>query len=251
MPGRTRNTDPCCSSRTWRLRFTVIDQPGCLAAAATALADLGVDILRLDVQVVSATEVIDEATVLLPAWLDVPAVEHALRSAGATAVWAVPIPVRQLEDIATRSLRLAAGVVAVGADDRSLCDAIAHVVDAELVYLTRADSTSTHDGATYMTSAGPTCFERQHVEGLPSRGGAWTMAVPDDRTDLRRVVVAARRGSPFTAIEAARALALLQVCVAGAVRQPEVATESRSPKSACDGARQPEDVHVTAPTDGH
>lgn len=130
---------PTHSSQTWRLRFTVTDEPGRLAAAAAALADLGVNILSLDVHVVSAIEVIDEATVSLPPWLDVPAVEHALHGTGAIDVWAVPIPVQELEDLATRALRLAATVTGARSDEHMLTHAIAELVDAELVSATRID----------------------------------------------------------------------------------------------------------------
>src|SRR3546814_5030572 len=118
---------PMHDARMGRLRFTVTDEPGRLAAAAAALADLGINILSLDFHLISATEVIDEATVSLPPWLDVPAVEHALRGTGATDVWAVPIPVHQLEDIATRVLRLADGVLASRSDGGVICGRIAAI----------------------------------------------------------------------------------------------------------------------------
>lgn len=214
---------PCSNSRSWRLRFTVTDQPGCLAAAAAALAELGVNILSLDVHVVSATEVIDEATVSVPAWLDLPAVEYALISTGATDVRAVPIPVRQLEDIATRALRIAAGVISAGAHDRVLSDAISQVVDAELVTITATDPGSLADGAACPGSDGLVRFGRQHVKRLPSHDGAWTMAVPDDHLDPGRIAVAARRSAPFTDTDAARVRALLQVCDAVSGHVPKSA----------------------------
>lgn len=98
--------NPCGSSRTWWLRFTVSDGAGCLAAATTALAELGVEILTLDVRTASATQVIDGATVSLPAWLDVPAVEYALLCAGATDVRAGSIPVPRFEDLGPRTPHL-------------------------------------------------------------------------------------------------------------------------------------------------
>lgn len=204
---------PTHSSRTWRLRFTVTDEPGRLAAAAAALADLGVNILSLDVHVVSATEVIDEATVSLPPWLDVPAVEYALHRTGAIDVWAVPIPVHELEDIPTRVLRLAAGAIAAGSDERSLSDAIAELVDAELVSAARVELSG--DGTEHGTPGDrPVRFGREHVKRLPSHAGAWTMAVPDGPIAPERVFTAVRRSSPFTSTEAARVRALLQVAAA-------------------------------------
>jgi ACT domain len=194
---------PSPSSRTWRLRFTVADRPGRLAAAAASLADLGVNILSLDVHVVSTGEVIDEATVSLPLWLDVPALEHALHSTGATDVWAAPITVRDLEDNATRVLRLAADLLVAGCGEQRLCDAIAELVDAELVSRVREDPDAVADGVVR--------FGREPVKRLPSAGGAWTMAVPDDPIAPRSAFVALRRSAPFTSTEAARVRALLQV----------------------------------------
>lgn len=205
---------PSHSSRTWRLRFTVTDTPGRLAAAAAALANLGVNILSLDFHVVSAKQVIDEATVSLPPWLDVPAVEHALHGTGATDVWAVPIPVQDLEDIATRVLRSATSVIAAGSDEQSLCDVIADLVDAELVSARHVDLRPDAAVESGTPGDGLVRFGREHVKRLSTRAGAWTMDVPDDLGAPRRVFVAVRRSSPFTSTEAARVRALLQVAAA-------------------------------------
>lgn len=194
---------PTHSPRTWRLRFTVTDEPGRLAAAAAALADLGVNILSLDFHVVSATEVIDEATVSLPPWLDVPAVEYALRCTGAIDVWAVPIPVHELEDIATRVLRLASSVIAASSDERTLAGTVADLVDAELVVTTPVHLGLDGADQSGTPAAGIARFGRAHVKRLPSHAGAWTMEIPDDPLNPRRVFVAMRRSSPFTSTEAA------------------------------------------------
>lgn len=205
---------PTHSPRTWRLRFTVTDEPGRLAAAAAALADLGVNILSLDFHVVSVTEVIDEATVSLPPWLDVPAVEYALRCTGAIDVWAVPIPVHELEDNATRVLRLASSVIATSSDERTLAGTVADLVDAELVVTTPVHLGLDGADQSRTPTAGTARFGRSHVKRLPSHAGAWTMEIPDDPLTPRRVFVAMRRSSPFTSTEAARVGALLQVAAA-------------------------------------
>lgn len=205
---------PTHSPLTWRLRFTVTDEPGRLAAAAAALADLGVNILSLDFHVVSATEVIDEATVSLPPWLDVPAVEYALRCTGAIDVWAVSIPVHELEDIATRVLRMASSVIAASSDERTLAGTVADLVDAELVVTTPVHLGLDGADQSGTPAAGIARFGRAHVKRLPSHAGAWTMEIPDDPLNPRRVFVAMRRSSPFTSTEAARVGALLQVAAA-------------------------------------
>ena len=77
--------------RPWRLDYTTRDEPGALAAAVQGLRELGVTLGTCDVDPRAAGEAVVVGTVALPPWLDVPAVEYALRRAGATDVRAVPI----------------------------------------------------------------------------------------------------------------------------------------------------------------
>ena len=77
--------------RLWRLEYTTSDEPVALAAAGQALRGLGVTVGTCDVRAGAAGDAVVGGTVFLPPWLDVPAVEYALRCAGATDVLAAPV----------------------------------------------------------------------------------------------------------------------------------------------------------------
>lgn len=198
-------SSPSLPTRPWRLRFVIPDEPGRLAAAASALAELGVNILNLDVQVVGPGQVLDEATVALPMWIDVPAVEYALRSAGASEVWATPVPMHDVVDLPTRTLRLAAaGRLADGPPQ--LTDVLSQLLTAELVWVQPPLPEARRSEMVEPT------FDQQYIKRLPASSPAWTMAVPDPTAPRDRVFVAARRFAPFTLADATRAAALLSAC---------------------------------------
>lgn len=78
------------SSGIWRLHFRTAAGARSQRAAIEALTALGVDVLDIDVDVRSGGEEVIAATVRLPAWLDVPALEPALLRIGAEHVRAQP-----------------------------------------------------------------------------------------------------------------------------------------------------------------
>lgn len=80
------------SSAIWRLSFRSAAGARCDDAAIAALTALGIDVLDIDVDVSSGTEEVIAATVTLPPWLDVPALEPALLCVGADHVRAHPMP---------------------------------------------------------------------------------------------------------------------------------------------------------------
>lgn len=88
---RRRHASVGPGPRPWRLDYTTRDDPGALAAARHGLWELGVAVESCDVRPGPAAQVVVFGTVALPPWLDVPAVEYALRRAGATDVRAVPV----------------------------------------------------------------------------------------------------------------------------------------------------------------
>lgn len=91
-------------SELWRMRTTVKDEPGALAALCTALADLRVDILTLQTHPLGA-DTVDEFLLRAPAGTDLTA---AVSRAGGTAVWLERADAHDLVDAPTRVLRLAA-----------------------------------------------------------------------------------------------------------------------------------------------
>lgn len=89
--GCTNAHAPIDPLRLWRLDYTTSDEPVALTAAVQALRGLGVTVGTCDVRAGAAGDAVVGGTVVLPPWLDVPAVEYALRCAGATDVLAAPV----------------------------------------------------------------------------------------------------------------------------------------------------------------
>lgn len=83
--------DPTGQLRPWRLEYTISEEPGEFAAAVQGLRVLGVAVGACGVRPEVSGELVVVGTVGLPPWLDVPAIEYALRCAGATDVRAVPV----------------------------------------------------------------------------------------------------------------------------------------------------------------
>ena len=90
----------------WRLRTTVQDEPGTLAALCTALARLRIDILSLQTHPL-AQGTVDEFLVRAPAELDANAITRAVSSAGGTETWIERADAHDLVDAPTRMLSLA------------------------------------------------------------------------------------------------------------------------------------------------
>lgn len=89
--GCTTMHGPIDSLRLWRLDYTTSDEPVSLTSAVQALRGLGVTVGICDVRPGAAGHAVVGGSVVLPPWLDVPAVEYALRCTGATDVRAVPL----------------------------------------------------------------------------------------------------------------------------------------------------------------
>ncbi|MFF8870161.1 GNAT family N-acetyltransferase [Streptomyces massasporeus] len=91
----------------WRMRTTVQDEPGSLAALCGALAGLRVDILSLQTHPLAAGTV-DEFLLRGPGGLPASEVATAVRSAGGTDTWIERADAHDLVDAPTRVLGLAA-----------------------------------------------------------------------------------------------------------------------------------------------
>ncbi|MFF9205030.1 GNAT family N-acetyltransferase [Streptomyces sp. NPDC014986] len=91
-------------SELWRMRTTVKDEPGALAALCTALAGLRVDILTLQTHPLGDSTV-DEFLLRAPAGTDL---TTAVSLAGGADTWAERADAHDLVDAPTRVLRLAA-----------------------------------------------------------------------------------------------------------------------------------------------
>ncbi|MFC4466753.1 GNAT family N-acetyltransferase [Streptomyces xiangluensis] len=90
----------------WRMRTTVRDEPGSLAALCTALAGRRVDILSLQTHPL-AEGTVDEFLLRAPAEVDANAVTRAVAQAGGSGTWIERADAHDLVDAPTRILGLA------------------------------------------------------------------------------------------------------------------------------------------------
>ncbi|WP_282700083.1 GNAT family N-acetyltransferase [Streptomyces sp. CC219B] len=93
-------------SALWRMRTTVKDEPGSLAALCTALADRRVDILSLQTHPL-AEGTVDEFLLRAPGDLAAAEITRAVRAAGGTGTWIERADAHDLVDAPTRVLGLA------------------------------------------------------------------------------------------------------------------------------------------------
>ena len=100
----TRTTD--MSTSLWRMRTTVRDEPGELAALCRALADRQVNVLSLQTHPLGA-ETIDEFLLRAPASLDGAELAAAVTAAGGRDTWVERADAHDLVDGPTRALELA------------------------------------------------------------------------------------------------------------------------------------------------
>ncbi|MEU9559070.1 GNAT family N-acetyltransferase [Streptomyces fumanus] len=94
-------------SALWRMRTTVRDEPGSLAALCTALAERWVDILSLQTHPL-AEGTVDEFLLRAPAALPGPELTAVVAAAGGTDTWLERADAHDLVDAPTRVLGLAA-----------------------------------------------------------------------------------------------------------------------------------------------
>ncbi|MGW7406532.1 GNAT family N-acetyltransferase [Streptomyces sp. NPDC054833] len=94
-------------STLWRMRTTVKDEPGSLAALCTALAGLRVDILSLQTHPL-AEGTVDEFLLRAPGELPAAEISRAVSRAGGTTTWIERADAHDLVDAPTRVLGLAA-----------------------------------------------------------------------------------------------------------------------------------------------
>jgi RimJ/RimL family protein N-acetyltransferase len=189
-----------------RVRTTVDERPGRLAALAAALAEKGGNILGLSVQP-DTDGTVDEFVTEIPASPDV--VREALEAAGGRRVQVVPATAHELTDEPTRALLLAARL-------RSMPWRLPEVLGE----LLRADDSR------WVYGADP---------GRP-RGDAEAGDLPDPTLLVvpvapRRAIRLRRAGLPFTLTEAARAAALVRLA-----QPPAEVAPTEGPLRLADGA---------------
>ncbi|WP_405495341.1 GNAT family N-acetyltransferase [Streptomyces sp. NBC_00096] len=101
------DTDAALTSALWRMRTTVRDEPGSLAAICTALARSGVDILTLQTHPLPEGGTVDEFLLRAPQQLPSCDLTRAIAGAGGHSTWIERADAHDLVDTPTRVLGLA------------------------------------------------------------------------------------------------------------------------------------------------
>ncbi|MFF4170666.1 GNAT family N-acetyltransferase [Streptomyces sp. NPDC001744] len=185
----------------WRMRTTVADTPGSLAALCTALARLGVDILTLQTHPL-ADGTADEFLLRAPAGLSARTLVHETSAAGGRDTWTERADAHDLVDTPTRVLELAT---------RTALDA------AELpLALRRLLGRCTLHSVPAVSLAGRPTGEQVPVEGVLEE------TVMRLRDPHGGTLVVERPHLPFTPTEFARARALVELDARLGPRVPRV-----------------------------
>ncbi|CAL9599379.1 hypothetical protein SUDANB70_05431 [Streptomyces sp. enrichment culture] len=174
----------------WRMRTTVEDRPGSLAALCTALAGREVDILSLQTHPLG-TATVDEFLLRAPAGLAGADLSAAVSAAGGTDTWIERADAHDLADIPTRILGLAA---------RTAVDA-AELPLALRQLLGRCSIRSLPAPHPAQAAAGGAAAEEDGLEATVLR-----LRAPDGGT-----IIVDRPHLPFTPTEFARARALVEL----------------------------------------
>lgn len=218
------------TSTYWRFRLTLLDHPGGLADVTRAVADLGVDVLDLDVHRLdprhqeagpSATPalegalVADDLVVELPFWVAPTMVERALLAAGASSVRGQRIGPHDLVDADVRALTLATALVRREADATSIRAGLRSLLACDHVWLASEPALAPIAVVEEARRNATVAVGRERLLRLgPWADPAWLVALPWG--GHRQVAVAVQASGPFTATQIARARALLDL--ADAVR---------------------------------
>ncbi|WP_234334345.1 GNAT family N-acetyltransferase [Streptomyces sp. NRRL B-1347] len=183
-----RSAPPADGSTLWRMRTTVRDEPGSLAALCTALAHERVDILSLQTHPL-ADGTVDEFLLRAPAALPAAGLTRAISAAGGSSTWIERADAHDLVDAPTRILSLAT---------RTALDA------AELPLALR-------QLLGRCTIRSLPARQDQGTEGAVPVEGAWEGTVLRLRAPEGGVITVERPYLPFTPTEFARARALVEL----------------------------------------
>ncbi|MCI3929105.1 GNAT family N-acetyltransferase [Streptomyces sp. AN091965] len=185
-----RATGPAPSpdgSTLWRMRTTVRDEPGSLAALCTALAHARVDILSLQTHPL-ADGTVDEFLLRAPAALPAADLTRAIAAAGGSSTWIERADAHDLVDAPTRILSLA---TRTALDAAELPLALRQLLGRCTIRLLPAR-------------------RGQDGEAVPVEG-AWGGTVLRLRAPEGGVITVERPHLPFTPTEFARARALVEL----------------------------------------
>ncbi|MDH6117769.1 RimJ/RimL family protein N-acetyltransferase [Kitasatospora sp. GAS204A] len=188
-------------TRLWRLRATVSDAPGSLAAVSTALAELRISIISLQTHPLPDATV-DEFLLRAPRSLPRPALTEAVALAGGREIWTEPADAHDLVDVPTHVLALA---TRTALDAAELPVALRQLFGQVTI---RQFPARGEDQRPAPSLAGPVML-------LPAPGG--------------ELIELSRPHLPFTPTEFARAKALVELDTVLGPRVPKVEDHLRLP----------------------
>ena len=188
-----------------RVRVELMDAPGALAAATTALAALGVGVVAIDVLEVDGRTVVDELLLRLPADTGPQEVEDALRLAGAVDVLSSAVG-RSTEDAAVRAFHLVADVLTAPGDANAPGRALARCAYADVGAFVDVAEAARFPLAARALEGGVPATGRGAPGAAPlAVPGGWVLWVAPQVSEPTRLAVVARRlNVRFSATEAAR-----------------------------------------------
>jgi hypothetical protein len=198
----------------YRLRILLADEPGRLGRAATALSEIGINILDVDVQGADGQLWADDLLIDASVPLDTPTIDHALRMVGIRLVDLQPAEPHDVVDCAVRCLDVVRGLAEGGTSDPAVTAAARRIVRAELTWLTPIPLLALRGVTAHAMISGAALQSREQVKLLPAAAGAWALAVPFEFDGQRRVLTLLRRAPRFSFIETARLEALLRIVTA-------------------------------------
>jgi hypothetical protein len=193
-----------------RVRVELVDAPGALAAATTALAAMGVNVTAIDVLEVDGLTVVDELLLRLPRGVSAQEVEDGLRVAGAVDVLS-SVESRSAEDAAVRSFHLVRDVLADPSDADAPGRALARCAYADVGMLVDAEAAARYPLAVRALSDGVPSAARAAPDVSPlAVPSGWVLWVAPQVPEPTRLAVVGRRlNVRFSATEAARLRALV------------------------------------------
>ncbi len=211
------------------LRVEVTDEPGCLGRALLALGGLGINVVEIDAHSDDGAVRVNDLLIHPTRPIDIPAIGEAVSRVRCRVIEIRPVPVHELEDPVTRSMRLMASVIVPGGPDDDLLawcagalvrSDLACVVDARVA---RSDSIAGRALADDVAVHG-----RELIKRMTSPDGqAWSLAVPFEHDSRRAAVLMMRRASGFTRTETARVRALLDAVTSSGVVTTPTSTLAR------------------------
>lgn len=205
--------DPAGVTDRYRLRVELPDRPGALAALATTIAEVGGNVVSVDIHSLDSEHAVDDIVVVLPG-TDPDALAERLTATGTVVQsWR---PEVGLTDSVVRALGWARHVLqsGVGYSDLEVSRALTEVCSADAAWVATLVEAEATGLATSALAGGHPTIERFDVlpkaVGGDGESGGWLLVAPDDARNPSVVAFVARlRPHRFTTTESARASALL------------------------------------------